>query len=252
LANAQRFVSVDQSIIFESMKKLVGFAMMLCWVTSLLAQQGPQSPLRLGLGLQGTTYVGDLNTDGTAWHRFSPGASLSLQFASKKLLSPQLNAGFGRIVAQDRSLEPVEGIQPNTFVQTPFFFLDLRLKARFLREAPIHPYLSAGVGMLGYSPKDGDGNNLIDNFATRYEGETYGSMSAAFPLSAGVEIPLHPILLLGLEYTYRPTTSDYLDNVGQAGLRPGKDKLQSLMLTLYVTFDPDAVTNGSLRSRDRN
>ncbi len=57
---------------------------------------------------------------------------------------------------------------------------------------------------------------------------------------------------LGLEYTYRPTASDYLDNVGQIGLRKGKDKMQSLMLTLYVTFDPNAVTNGSIRGRDRN
>lgn len=234
------------------MKKLISLTAMLCMMTLLLAQQGPQSPLRLGLGLQGTTYIGDLNSGGGSLERFSPGAALSLQFASQKLLSPQLNAGFGRIVAQDRELEPVDGVQPNTFVQTPFFFLDLRLKARFLREAPVHPHISAGVGLLGYSPKDADANNLIDNFATRNDGETYGSMTAAFPLSAGIEVPLHPILLLGLEYTYRPTTSDYLDNVGQVGLRKGKDKLQSLMLTLYVTFDPNAVTNGSLRSRDRN
>jgi hypothetical protein len=238
--------------IFDSMKKFIGTVFVLLLVTRLLGQSGPQSPLRLGIGLQGTTYVGDLNSKGGAWERFSPGAALSLQFASQKLLSPQLNAGFGRFVAQDRDLESVEGVMPNTFVQTPFFFVDLRLKARFLREAGIHPYLSVGVGMLGYTPKDQDANNLIDNFATRNEGETYGSMTASFPLSTGLEVQLHPILMVGLEYTYRPTTSDYLDNIGQVGLRDGKDKLQSLLLTLYVTFDPEGLNAGSLRGRDRN
>ncbi len=235
------------------MKRIVNIALLLLLCASVAAQQPAQKPLRLGIGLMGTSYVGDLNTQGGAWERFSPGACLSLQFASDHLLSPQLNAGFGRFVAQNRDLQAVEGVQPNTFVQTPFFFVDLRLKARFLREAMVHPYLSAGIGLLGYTPKDADGNNLIDNFATRQDGETFGSMTAGLPLSAGAELRVSPILMVGLEYTYRITTSDYLDNIGLVGLRDGKDKLQALLLTLYVTFDPDAArSNGVLRGRDRN
>ncbi|MFN8395625.1 MAG: hypothetical protein U0176_13375 [Bacteroidia bacterium] len=234
------------------MKRIATVLLLVCLAVAVYGQSGPQSPLRLGLGLFGGTYVGDLNSNGGSLEKFNPGAALSLQFASKKLLGPQLNAGFGKLVAQDRTLEAVDGVQPNTFVQTPFFFVDLRLKARFLLEAPVHPHISAGVGMLGYTPKDGDGHNLIDNFATRKEGETYGSISASFPLSAGLELQLHPILMLGLEYTYRPTTTDYIDNIGQVGLRSGKDKVQSLLLTLYVTFDPDQMNSPSLRGRDRN
>jgi hypothetical protein len=234
------------------MKKLVGTVLGLLMGLQLMAQQPPQKPLRLGLGLSGTSYVGDLNSNGGAFDRFSPGACLSLQFDSDRLLSPQLNAGFGKFMAQDRDLAAVEGVQPNTFVQTPFFFVDLRLKARFLREIALHPYLSAGIGLLGYTPKDADANNLIDNIATRNAGETFGSMTAGLPLSTGLELEISPIMLLGLEYTYRITTSDYLDNVGQLGPRSGKDKLHALVLSLYITFDPEAVSNGTLRGRDRN
>jgi hypothetical protein len=224
---------------------------LLLLLAAAVPAQGPQSPLRLGLGLMGTTYVGDLNSTGGSLMRFSPGATLSLQFAGTKLISPQLNAGFGKFVAQDRDLQPSEeGIQPNTFVQTPFFFVDFRLKARFLRETAVHPHISAGIGLLGFTPKDGDGNNLIDNFATREESETYGSMTASFPLSAGLEVELNGVIMLGLEYTFRPTTSDYLDNVGLLGPRDGKDKLQSLLLTLYFTIDPSG--NAPLRGRGRN
>ena len=235
------------------MKTIIGIVLMLLMGLGLQAQAPAQKPLRLGLGLMGTSYVGDLNSNGGAWNRFSPGANLSLQFASEHLLSPQLNAGFGKFVAQDRDLKPVDGIQPITFVQTSFFYVDVRLKARFLRQAPVHPYVSAGVGLLGYTPKDADGNNLIDNLASRKDGETFGSMTVGLPLSAGFEVRIHPILHLGLEYTYRITGSDYLDNIGQIGLRNGKDKLQSLLLTLYVTFDPEAAKSGSsLRGRDRD
>jgi hypothetical protein len=216
--------------------------------------QGPdQRPLRLGLGLVGATYLGDLTTQGGGFNRFSPGASLSLQFASERLLSPQINAGFAKVVAQDRTLPAVEGVQPNTFVQTPFFFVDLRLKARFLRQTPFHPYLSAGIGMLGYTPKDADGNNLIDNLASRGEGETYGSMTAAFPLSTGMELEIHPQLGVGLEYTFRPSASDYLDNIGRLGPKAGKDQLHAIMLSLFVTFDTGGGSPAPvIRGRDRN
>jgi hypothetical protein len=236
------------------MKTLIGIGILLLLAVGARAQAPApiQTPLRLGIGLMGTSYIGDLNSNGGAWNRFSPGADLSLQFASEHLLSPQLNAGFGKIVAQDRTLAPVDGVVPNTFVQTPFFFVDLRLKARFLREAAVHPYLSAGVGLLGYTPRDLEGDNLIDNLATRKAGESYGSMTVGLPLSAGLELRLHPILHLGLEYTYRVTGSDYLDNIGQVGLRDGKDKMQSLLLTLYITFDPDAAKSGTLQGRDRH
>ncbi len=234
------------------MKKIISIVLFALACTFAVAQQPMQKPLRLGVGLLGASYVGDLNTNGGSLERFSPGANLSLQFASDHLLSPQLNAGFGKFMAQDRDLKAVEGVQPNTFVQTSFFYVDLRLKARFLREAFVHPYLSAGVGLLGFTPKDGEDNSLIDNLASRKDGETFGSITAGLPLSTGFELAFSPIILVGLEYTYRITTTDYLDNIGQIGLRDGKDKLHSLLLTLYITFDPDAMKSNGLKGRDRN
>lgn len=223
---------------------------------ALLGQDaGPgagQKPLRVGLGLLGATYVGDLNTNGEALYRFYPGMGFSLQFASPRRVTPQLNTGFGKFVAQNRDLEPVGSVQPNTFVETRFFFVDFRLKARFLRERAFSPYVSAGIGLLGYTPRDQSGNNLLDNLSTREDGETYGSITASFPLSAGAELHMSPFVSLGLEYTFRPTTSDYLDNIGLVGLRNGKDKLQTLMLSFYFTFDPERTVNpNDMRGRDR-
>jgi hypothetical protein len=205
------------------------------------------------MGLMGAGYRGDLAVGEQAYHRFYPGLGISLQFLSEKLISPQLNTGFGKFVAQDRDLPAVEGVQPNTFVSTPFFFVDFRLKARFLRARRCVPYLSAGIGMLGYTPKDVNGNNLLDNVSTREEGEIYGSITAGFPLSVGLELRMNRLMALGLEYTFRPTGSDYLDNVGLLGYKEGKDKLHSLMLSLYFTIDPTGTMRefNPVRGRDR-
>ena len=219
--------------------------------SALLGQGAGQKPLRVGLGLLGATYVGDLNTNGEALYRFYPGMGFSLQFVSPRRISPQLNTGFGKFVAQNRDLEPVGTVVPNTYVETPFFYVDFRLKARFLRERMVSPYLSAGIGLLGYTPKGTDGKNLLDNLSTREDGETYGSITAGFPLSLGTELRMSPFVALGLEYTYRLTGSDYLDNIGLIGLRDGKDKLQSLMLSFYFTFDPERRINpNDMRGRD--
>ncbi len=212
--------------------------------------QAEQKPLRLGLGFLGTAYSGDLTTNGDALQRFHPGAQLSIQFASDALITPQINFGFGRFVSQDRDIAAVDGVQPNTFVDTRFFFADFRLKARFLREKTVHPYASLGLGLLGYTPRDADGNNLLDNISTRNSNETYGTITAAFPLSLGLEVELSPLVMLGLEYTFRPTTSDYLDNIAELGPNDGNDQLQSLLLSLYFTFDPSrTATSRGLRGK---
>lgn len=212
-----------------------------------------QKPLRVGLGLIGAGYVGDLNNNGQELFRFHPGVNISLQFASPKLITPQINAGFGKFVAQDREIGEVEGIQPNTFVETSFFWADFRLKVRFLRKHAFNPHISIGIGLLGFTPRDQDGNSLLDNFATRKDDEaTYGSITAAFPMSAGFDWKLNPILAIGLEYTHRFTGTDYLDNIGQLGTREGNDRLNTLMLNLYITFDPENPINfNNLKGRDR-
>lgn len=217
-----------------------------------LAAWGQQKPLRLGLGLMGAAYQGDLTTNGDAFYRFYPGVNFSLQFANQKLISPQLHSGFGRFVSQDRDIAAVEGLQPNTFVDTRFFFVEFRLKARFLREKAVHPYLAAGLGLFGYTPRDEDGSPLLDNLPTRQEGETYGTITAGFPLAVGLEWEMSHLLALKLEYAYRPTASDFLDNISALGPAAGNDKLHTFGLGLLVTFDPDRpVRQQDLRGKDR-
>lgn len=224
------------------MRKWIALIPLLFCIVLMKAQDSPAPPaapsaLRLGIGLFMVTPQGDLS-HGEANVRLTSGANLSLQFASSKLISPQINAGFGRVVSQDRDIPAVEGVQPNKFAETPFFYVDFRLRAKFLREKVVNPYFGLGIGMLNFSPRDADGNALIDNTDTRADGETYGNMTVSFPITVGSEVRLSEIVRLSAEYVFRPTGSDYLDNVGLLGQVKGKDKLHQVQVALLITLKP--------------
>ncbi len=190
--------------------------------------------------MSANTYIGDLSEQGLKVRRFQPGGYISLQFPTKGLVWPQLNVGFGRIVEQvDGDPFPnLPDISPNSFVETSIFHTELQVNIRFFKRSFLQPYIGLGGGILFYQPKDEKGNFLGENPFTRQEGETYATATAYLPLTAGILSKLSERISLGLSYTYRPTASDYLDNIGQLGNRKGNDALHSAQLSLYFNMGP--------------
>lgn len=194
--------------------------------------------LRIGVSLMGTAYSGDLTPEGESFYRFYPGFNLSLQSSGKRWVQVQGNIGYGKFVSQNRLLEPVPGYAVNTFVSTAFFFVDAKGKFKAFPKRSFNPFASVGLGLLNFTPKDADGNALSDNLESRTVDEQYSSITINFPLSAGFDYHFHHIVGIGLEYTYRLTVSDYLDNIKLLGTRQGNDQLHNFMLTLYFTLPP--------------
>ena len=212
-----------------------------------------RKPLKMGIGLLGAAYMGDMNNDGTELYKFYPGINSSFEFASHRRVVPQLALGYGRFVAQNRELGVVEGIRLNTFVETTFFFGDFRVKYRFRKDRKIVPYVSAGFGILNYTPRDVEGNGLADNISTRPDDEIYSSIAASLPLTAGCEFKFSHLLSVSVQATHRRTGSDYLDNIGTLGTRKGNDHLNTASITMHITFDPEHPINiGNLNGRQRN
>lgn len=212
-------------------------ALIFLFTTPVLGQDAPP-PLRIGLGFTGNAYRGDLTSEtGSIW-RAEPGANFSVDLDNQKPLRIQLNLGFGGFTEQaDGPLPPApEGIVPNEFVRTTFFYTDLRLQYRFFLHAPIQPYLSIGAGLFSFQPRDAAGNFLGENIFSRLPEEEYLSLIGSLPLSAGLEYKLNRSISLGLEYTYRMTGSDYLDNIGLLGTDAGNDQLHGLQVKLFMTL----------------
>lgn len=215
--------------------------LILGWQTTLLqAQQEGPPPIRIGVGMMGITYRGDLTVDEGSFQRFSPGGHLQVQFAAKKPIRPSLLAGYGGFREQIDVFPGniPAGVEPNTFVETNFFFADFRLNYFLLSKKRFSPFVAAGVGMFSFSPEDQDGNFLGENIFTRLEGETYNTTILSIPLSIGFQYEVNQVIALSLGYTHRLTPSDYLDNIGSLGTKEGNDVVQHFQVGVHFSLVP--------------
>lgn len=200
---------------------------------------------KLGIGMTGATYTGDLTDGKMRYNRFYPGVNFSLQTAGKPTshLQMQLNAGFGAISEQsdtDTLFSHVpKNLHPNIFVYTPFYYGDIRFKFLPIRKFRLKPYLSTGVGILLFSPQDQYSNLLVEKPNSRPKGEEYNTYTLYIPATMGLEYKLSRALSLGVDYTFRGLNTDYLDNISKLGYVKGKDKIYSLQVCAY--FTPGAV-----------
>lgn len=205
----------------------------MAWIffTPVQAQNSAKG-LKVGVAFAGMNYIGDINPKKEGIHRVYPAANFSLAFESQKAILPTFNAGFGRFDAQNRNLSEVEGIQPNTFVRTQYFYANFLMKIQVLHKLPFHPHAGVGLGIYNFTPKDQNGNPLLNNQSTRKTGESYGSTAFMLPLNLGVQWRLNQYFSITLDYNHFFVFSDYLDNIGQLGSKKGNDKLHGLQLGL--------------------
>lgn len=203
-----------------------------------------RDPLKVGMGLSGFGYLGDMSESQSTFSRFYPGANFSLQTENRKALKIQLNGGFGKFSDQFDGEPPrVEPhIEPTTFVETSFFYGDLRLKYRFFPRHRFQPYISVGAGLLFFTPRDKNGRLLNTRSQTRAEGESYSTAVPQLPATVGLQAIINRNIYLGLGYTYRFVPTDYLDNIGQLGNRKGFDSLYNLQLSLYFILKPQEIS----------
>ncbi|MEL6649858.1 MAG: outer membrane beta-barrel protein, partial [Bacteroidota bacterium] len=197
-----------------------------------------QRQVKVGFGLDGISYIGDLSDPNQKIHRIYPGANLSIQLEGPKRLKLQLNGGFGKFSEQYDDVRPsnTPGVRVNTFVETSFFYGDLRLKYRFPISQHFHPFLTAGAGVLSFTPRDQEGRFLNDALFTREPDEDYSTIVPQIPFGAGVQARINPAVSISLEYLFRFTPTDYLDNIGRLGTREGDDFLHGLQLSMYITL----------------
>ena len=221
---------------FQTCLVLFCFGMPLC----CLAQYSQGKQLKIGFGMHAISYRGDLSDPNIPIQRYYPGANMSIQLEGPKRLKLQLNTGFGKFAEQYDDVIPSTNpeVRPNTFVETSFYYSDLRLKYRFAIKPWFQPYLTAGAGILVFSPKDENGRFLQDALFTREQGEDYSTAIPQIPFGLGVQSRINRTISFSLAYVYRLTPSDYLDNIGNLGTRPGNDALHGLQLSMYITLSP--------------
>jgi len=206
--------------------------------------KAPPKPLQIGVSLTGTSYVGDFGGSAFLFSRFYPGVNFSLQLESGKQLKPMFNVGYGKFVGQydegklsglDTALLPSK-FSRNTFFQTTYFGADVRMRYAFKPWGPIEPYASGGLGFFMFTPRDKVGSFLAEKSNSRARGEQYRTLVLQVPIGAGAQVRINQLLSFGIDYTYRYTLSDYVDNIGVLGSRRGNDQLHTIAGTMYISI----------------
>jgi len=147
------------------------------------------------------------------------------------------NVGYSKIISQNPELEPVNGRDINTYVETSLFYIDGGAQVNLIRKrSKFRPTLGAGLGALIFIPKDINGEALSKKKSSRAPDETYGTLALTIPTSLGMEIILNPKLRFHLTYTYRMTTTDYIDNIGELGQKSGFDQLHGFKFGVNLTL----------------
>jgi hypothetical protein len=95
-------------------------------------------------------------------------------------------------------------------------------------------YVSQGIGLIRYEPKDAQNNKLLNNFSSRASNEAYSNVSAMLPTQAGVNYVLSNGYGIGFQTGWLNLQNDYIDNISQWGTRQKKDNALWYRFTLMV------------------
>ena len=214
--------------------RLYLIALALLLPVSAFAQGSPK--IQIGLGPSANFFYGDLQREDERIHRPYAGMNLALQFNSPRLISPQLNVGFGSYRTQDRAFEVDRNdVEPNTFASSNYFYLDFMLRIRPLQRRLFRPHAGVGIGIFAFNPKSVTGEELVNRLETRLPGEEYNTTTGTLPLNIGFTWAINDLVAFGMDYYRHVVFSDYLDNVGELGARSGNDGMNSIQMMVYLT-----------------
>jgi opacity protein-like surface antigen len=203
------------------------------------AQKSPDNPnaassgvskwgIHAGIGI--AAYHGDLmQSDANMFKQASYSFSAGASYAFLKKLSGRLDIGIHKVQAADSKNSGEQYKARNLSFKSSIF--DVSLSAEYsildLDHYMVTPYISAGVGMMFFNPytNDAAGNKqYLRELGTEGQGlaaypdrKMYKKSTVEFPLGLGLKYPITENIKLQLEFNYRVTGTDYLDDVSING-----------------------------------
>jgi len=186
----------------------------------------------LEMGIGGNAYMGDLSSRYDFW---SPHMAMALHFTKKMRWNSSLNLFVGSLRSENYAYQaPEPSVRTVKAFNTVFQSFQYRLYFNFIRTRYFQAYLQLGAGLLRYDPRDLEGNSLAEQIDTRAPGEEYGMVTLVFPFGVGMRYVFVNGWGLHTELSWWNPTTDYLDNIGTLGTRPGNDNMLTFRFGLCV------------------
>ena len=209
-------------------KLLIYIIIILATFNYVNAQEKSDPYLTVGTGL--LTYKGDMGT----YDKSGMGFNIGLRLTKKKLLNGSFNLGFGSISDDDPNTPKAQQFNdliPNSYFKSSIAYLNYALNINIIKNEKWWVYLSQGIGFVRFSPKNENGEKLVDLDNTREAGEEYRTSAFMLPTSLGFVYHLSDDWGIGMNTALLNTQSDYLDNISKLG-SSGNDNVLSVLFTL--------------------
>jgi opacity protein-like surface antigen len=181
------------------------------------SQENADSKFSFSLGAGSANYFGDLIDKDVTLSQVSLSFSTGLKYAITSNLAARLDVGVQKLQGSDSKSG---GAHPERNLSFKSNTVDFALAAEYTilnsKKFKLSPYIFAGVGVVLFNPyaQDAFGNKQsLPELQT--EGRSYSTAALEFPLGAGVKYRINDDVSFGLEFNYRITRTDYLDDVSR-------------------------------------
>lgn len=192
--------------------------------------------LSLVVGFGGTSYRGDLTNRFESWGgTFHAG----LAFNKKKRMNGFLHLMIGGVRGNSRSYvtnsnQTTQIAQPNSYFKTSLISFGYELRINVIKKQSYILYVSPGIALLRFDPKDEYNQSFSNQLLTRASGETYSNISLMLPTKIGGAYYLNKGYGIGCDIGFLNPLTDYIDNISKLGNRNKKDNLLQINLLLYI------------------
>lgn len=188
------------------------------------------------IGVGSDSYSGDLSS----YEKWSSSFRIGLKFNRHKRFNGNFMLSIGSLIGQDPFYSYNGSSQnvatPNSFTKTTFTSLNYEWQYNLLNLEQWKVYLSQGIGIFFFTPKDQFNDELFDQNNTRETNEVYGGAALFIPTAIGIRHILRNQIGIESRFSIANTSSDYLDNISLWGNKEGNDNAISFQVLLLIPF----------------
>lgn len=188
---------------------------------------------RIAVGISANAYRGDL---GQPYDKWTAAVQGSLLFSHQRRLHGGIHLGIGNLTGQtteQQTFNP-DVNTPNRFFKSRFVSVHYALEYDIVQRPNVIVYLSQGLGLIRFSPRDQFNRSLQDDLSTRAANENFGNVAALLPTHLGATYLFPNRFGLGAKVGYYNLLTDYIDNVSQLGSDRGNDNAMQVQFLFIV------------------
>lgn len=201
------------------MRKLLFFSVLFCSF-QLFAQHS-----EVGVNAGAAFYKGDLtHTFPGTVKEAHPAFGLFVRSNPSDFISYKLMFNYATIAGRDKHAIEDDLLKRDLSFQTSILELGLQMEYNiggfqpYALSSPSAPYLFAGLSAIKFNTQTRYQNDWQDLRPLQTEGVKYSNFSVAIPFGAGYKYALNDHWNISAELGFRPTFTDYLDDVSKTYL----------------------------------